>query len=93
MEFRRRVIVGRVVGRPEVQPLLRPVVHLAHLRRHDALEDGVAGVQHAGAGTEVLAQQHLAGLAALKGPYDALFLHLVHQSGGTGIAHLQPPLQ
>ena len=28
-----------------------------------------------------------------KGEYDALFLHLVHQAGGPGVAQLQPPLQ
>ena len=41
----------------------------------------------------VLGHQHLTGLAALKGAYNALFLHLVHQSGGTGIAHLKPALE
>ena len=34
----------------------------------------------------VLGHQHLAGLAALKGAYDALFLHFIYQAGGTGIA-------
>ena len=41
----------------------------------------------------VLGHQHLAGLAALEGADNALFLHLIHQAGGAGIAHLEPPLQ
>ena len=84
MELRRRVLMGRIVGRPEVQLLLRPVVHLAHLRRHDALEDGVAGVQHAGAGAEVLAQQHLAGLAVLRLCGRRIGVVFPQEDGGVG---------
>ena len=40
-----------------------------------------------------LGDEHGAGLTALKGAYDAPFLHLVHQTGGAGIAQLEPPLE
>ena len=40
-----------------------------------------------------LVDEQLAGLGALKGADDAPLLHLIHQTGGTGIAQLQAALE
>ena len=41
----------------------------------------------------ILGEEHLPGLAALKGPHNAPLLHLIHQAGGAGIAYLQAALE
>ena len=41
----------------------------------------------------LLGEEHLPGLAALKGPHNAPLLHLIHQAGGAGIAYLQAALE
>ena len=40
-----------------------------------------------------LVNEELTGLGAFKGTHDAPLFHLIHQSGGAGVAQLQPPLQ
>ena len=82
--FRRRVRVGRVVRRTEIELLLRAVVHLAHPAGHDAAEDSVAAVQHALAGAEVFAEQHLAGLAVLRLAGGDVGVVLPQEDGGVG---------
>ena len=60
MELRVAVLPGRIVGCAEMQRLVLPVLHIAHVRREDIGKDEVGRVQDLPPGAEILGEQDLA---------------------------------